>query len=283
MAHVSPWVSTGGTGADVYRVWDVRDEETSAGTHPCAGPPPERTLRTAVVWRTLRGALDDRAAATGRRELDVVDAGGGTGNFAVPLAALGHHVTVADPNPDSLAALERRAAEAGVTGRVRPVQAEAAGLIDVVGAGAADLVMCHSVLEYVDDPAAELAAVVAAARAGAAVSVLIANPVAAAVHRAIAGQFDDAARLLTDPDGTWGDRDPMPRRFTREAITALLAAAGLTVESVHGVRVFADLIPGRLIDDPGAADPLAALERAAATHPALRDIATQLHVLAWRA
>ena len=282
MAHVSPRVSAGELGADVYRVWGVRDEETSAAAHPCAGPAPERALRTAVVWRTLRGALDDRAAATGRHELDVVDAGGGTGNFAVPLAGLGHRVTVVDPNPDSLAALERRAAEAGVTGRVRPVQAEAAGLTDVVGTAAADLVMCHSVLEYVDDPAVELAAVAAAARPGAAVSVLIANPVAAAVHRAIAGQFDDAARLLTDPDGTWGERDPMPRRFTRGAITALLTGAGLSVASVHGVRVFADLVPSRLIDDPGATDPLSTLERAAATHPALRDIATQLHLLALR-
>jgi len=179
----------------------VSDQQLAA-THPCAGPPPDRALRTAVVWRTLRAALTERAG--GRAALDIVDAGGGTGNFAVPLAALGHHVTVVDPNPDSLAALERRAADAGVTALVRPVQAEAAELPDVVGPDAADLVMCHSVLEYVDDPAVELAAVVAVARPGAAVSVLTANPVAAALHRALAGQFDDAARLLTDPHGTWG-------------------------------------------------------------------------------
>ncbi|HEY3681694.1 MAG TPA: methyltransferase domain-containing protein [Streptosporangiaceae bacterium] len=230
----------------------------------------------------MRGALTDRAAATGRAALDIVDAGGGTGSFAVPLAGLGHHVTVVDPNPDSLAALERRAAEAGVTARVRPVQGEAVDLPDVIGADGADLVICHSVLEYVDHPAVELDAAVSAARPGAAVSVLIANPVAAALHRALAGQFDDAARLLTDPDGTWGERDPMPRRFTRAAITSLLTDAGLTVAAVQGVRVFADLVPGRIIDgDPGAAESLAALEQSAAGHPALSDIATQLHVLAY--
>lgn len=260
----------------------MSDQQQAAG-HPCAGPSPDRALRTAVVWRALRSALGDRSAATGRDALDIADAGGGTGNFAVPLAGLGHRVTVVDPNPDSLAALERRAADAGVTDRVRAVQAEAADLPDVLGPDAADLVICHSVLEYVDDPAVELAAVAAVARPGAAVSVLIPNPVAAALHRALAGQFDDAARLLTDPAGTWGERDPIPRRFARETITALLTGAGLTVSAVQGVRVFADLVPSRLIDGESAAsDSLAELESAAATHPALRDLATQLHVLAYR-
>lgn len=65
-------------------------------------------MRTAVVWDALRAVLAELAGATGRDVLDIVDAGGGTGGFAVPLAALGHTVTVVDPSPDSLAALERR-------------------------------------------------------------------------------------------------------------------------------------------------------------------------------
>ncbi|MEV1174818.1 hypothetical protein AB0J09_41155, partial [Nonomuraea sp. NPDC049784] len=41
--------------------------------------------RTAVVWNALRSVLTERAVATGREALDIVDAGGGTGGFAVPL------------------------------------------------------------------------------------------------------------------------------------------------------------------------------------------------------
>ena len=66
--------------------------------------------RRSVVWDVLREVLAARAAQTGRDRLDVIDAGGGTGGFAVPLAALGHSVTVVDPSPDSLAAAQRRAA-----------------------------------------------------------------------------------------------------------------------------------------------------------------------------
>ncbi|TDC09587.1 methyltransferase domain-containing protein [Nonomuraea longispora] len=238
-------------------------------------------MRTAVVWDALRSVLAERAASTGRERLGIVDAGGGTGGFAVPLAALGHDVTVVDPSPDSLAALERRAKEQGVG--VRALQGDAADLGELLSRDSADLVLCHSVLEYVEDPIGALTAVAGLLRRGGAVSVLAANPVASAIHRALAGQFDEARSVLDDPKGSWGERDPTPRRFAAATLVELLGATGFSIGAVHGVRVFADLVPSRLVDgEPGAADALVALEQAASTHPVLRDIATQLHVLGHR-
>lgn len=243
--------------------------------------PRPRSVRTVVVWEILRDVLDERAKASGRTGLDVLDAGGGTGGFAVPLAELGHRVTVVDASPDALAGLERRAAEAGVS--VRALQGDADGLLDLVGPDSADLVLCHSVLEYVDDPAAALASIARTVRPGGAVSVLAANQVAAALHRAIAGHFHDARRVLSSAQGRWGDRDPMPRRFTSGMLAELIEGAGLRVGPVHGVRVFADLMASGILDgERGAADRLADLERAVSMHPVLKDIATQLHALAHR-
>src|SRR6185312_6682013 len=104
------------------------------------------SARNALVWRTLQAAVADLTAALRREQLYVLDVGGGTGGIAVPLAELGHRVTVVDTSPDALAALERRAAESGV--RVRAVQGDAVDLPDLLGPDAADLVLCHSVLEY---------------------------------------------------------------------------------------------------------------------------------------
>ncbi|GLW97291.1 methyltransferase domain-containing protein [Microtetraspora sp. NBRC 16547] len=234
--------------------------------------------RQTVVWEALRAVLAERMAATGRGSLDIVDAGGGTGGFAVPLARLGHAVTVVDPTPDSLAALERRAAETGVS--VKGLQGDTGDLGDLLEQDSADLVLCHSVLEYVEDPAAALTAAAGILRRGGVVSVLAANPVATAIHRALSGNFGEARQVLADSAGRWGDRDPTPRRYTREAVTGLLAKAGFTVGAVHGVRVFADLVPSRLAEaDPAA---LIELEQAAAAHPVLRDIATQVHVIAYQ-
>ncbi|KEF20210.1 methyltransferase type 12 [Streptomyces rimosus] len=244
---------------------------------------PRASLRTAVVWEVLVEALERRAAAAGQDVLDVLDTGGGTGNFAVPVARLGHRVTVVDPSPNALFALERRAAEAGVADRVRAVPGDAHGLFDVVEPGGYDTVLCHGVLEYVDDPAEGVRNAVGALRPAGTLSLLAAGLGGAVLARALAGHFTEARNALTDPAGRWGDGDPVPRRFTAEQLTALVSDTGLKVSGVHGVRVFADLVPGVLVDtEPGAMDALLKLEAAAAENPAFHSVATQLHVLAER-
>ncbi|MBB4930933.1 SAM-dependent methyltransferase [Lipingzhangella halophila] len=254
------------------------------GTHS-SGPHRAATVaRTAVVWDTLRttlAGLEAGSSAGSAEPLSIVDAGGGTGGAAVPLAELGYDVTVVDPNPDSLAALERRAAESGV--RVRALQGDTRDLADLLPAGQAHLVLVHSVLEYVDAPAASLADVVGITRPGGAVSLLAANSVAGVLHRALAGHLEEARRLLGDPEGRWGESDPMPRRFTAEQLVALTEQVGLAAPTVQGVRVFADLLPGRVFEtDQQVGEQLVELEKVAAEHPALSGIATQLHVVAHR-
>ncbi|MER0445130.1 methyltransferase [Streptomyces sp. Edi4] len=241
---------------------------------------PRASLRTAVVWEVLKEALDRQVEATGREALDVLDTGGGSGNFAVPLATLGHRVTVVDPSPNALFALERRAAEAGVAERVQGVQGDVLGLFDVVERGGYDAVLCHGVLEYVEDPAEGVRNAVDALRPHGALSLLAAGLGGAVLSRALAGHFTEARHALSDPAGRWGAGDPVPHRFTAEQLTALVGDAGATAGAVHGVRVFADLVPGVLVDtEPGALDALLKLEAAAAELPAFHAVATQLHVL----
>ena len=240
------------------------------------GSAPHSAPRTAVVWAVLRRELE----RAGGRQLTVVDVGGGTGGFAVPLAQAGHDVTVIDASPDALAALTRRAAEAGVAERVRALQGDGDALAGLVPPDRADLVLCHSLLEVVDDPTTVAKGLAATLRPGGVASVLVANRVAAVLSRAVAGHLDVAAALLTDPDGRSGPRDPLRRRFTAESAAELLSAAGLTVEEVHGVRVVADLLPGAVLE--GQADALLTFELAAASLRPYRDVATQLHLFARR-
>jgi SAM-dependent methyltransferase len=211
---------------------------------------------------------------------DVLDIGGGTGGFAVRVSELGHRVTVVDPSPDALAALDRRARELGVT--VGGQQGDLSTLLDVTGPGAADVVLCHGVLEVVDDPAAALATLRQVLRPGGTLSLLVGQRHAAVVARAMAGHFAQALALLDPAEGV---RDPgagrSARRFTDVEVTGLLEAAGFQVRAVHGIRVFADLVPGSLLDlEPGATAALVDLERAVSERPEFRPLAAQLHVLA---
>jgi SAM-dependent methyltransferase len=235
--------------------------------------------RTAVVWEVLRTTLTDLAGAP--EAVTVLDVGGGTGGFAVPLAELGFPVIVVDPSPDSLAALQRRAAEAGVGERVSARQGEATDVVGLLGAASVGAIVCHSVLEVVDDPAAALGALVEVMRRGGVASVLAANRVAATVARVAAGRLGEAGEMLASRDGVAAHGDPLRRRFTVVALTDLLAAAGLEVTTVHGVRVFADTAPQALLDsDPGATTELVALEQAVAEDPSYLSVATALHLLA---
>jgi S-adenosylmethionine-dependent methyltransferase len=255
----------------------VPDLPTGPPGSPTTGP--AAAPRTAVVWEVLSAVLSEQGGSG--PGLRVVDAGGGTGGFAVPLAEAGHAVTVVDPSPDSLAALQRRARERGVGDRVTAVQGDLDDLPGLVPDGSADLLLVHSVLEVVDDPGRALLAAAAALRPGGRLSLLAPGRHAAVLARAVAGHPDEAAHVLTDPAGRWGSGDGTPRRFTVDELVSLTGQAGLSVEQVHGVRVVADLVPSAALDlEPGAASALLALERALSTRAPFRDLATQLHVLA---
>jgi S-adenosylmethionine-dependent methyltransferase len=246
--------------------------------------------RTAVVWKGLQEVLDGRYAD---RPASVVDIGGGTGGFAVRVAELGHRVVVVGPSPDALATLERRADESGVADLVTGRQGDLATLPGLVPEQGADIVLCHGVLEIVDDPADALRTLATTLRPGGTLSLLVNQRHAAVVTRAMAGHFSQAHALLDAVDGPAsrgaaggpvGGHGGPNRRFTAGEVSAVLDAAGFTIEAIHGVRVFVDLVPSSLVDlEPGSAQALLDLEHAVATRPEYLPLATQLHALAVRA
>ena len=239
------------------------------------------SLRNQGVWDAVGDLVRQREADLGRR-LRVLDLGGGSGGLAVPLAELGHEVTVVDPSPNALAALERRAADFGVADRVTGRQGDA----DTLDGDAFDLVCCHGVLEVVDDPTAALAGIAAVLTAKGHLSLVVAGRLAVVLAKALAGEVRQAQAALTSPDGRWGKADPLPRRFDVEGLVALLDATGFTPVQVHGVRVFADLVPPTALDIASGREALTELERAVATHPqyaeALGSLGAGLHAIAQR-
>ena len=241
-------------------------------------------LRTAVVWEALHEVLRARhQAVEAERPLQVVDLGGGTGSLAVRIAELGHHVVVVDPSPDALASLERRAAEAFVSSTVRGVLGDAATLLDVVEPASADVVICHGVLEVVDEPARALESAATALAEDGWLSVLAAQRSAAVFSRAIAGHLAEARALLQQREAAGDRADFTPRRFSPAELRELLSSAHFSITEMRGVRVFIDHISSTMVDsEPGAGDELRALEAAVATDQDFLAMATQLHLLATR-
>ena len=240
--------------------------------------------RTAVVWEGLRSLLQDSSGVGAG--LQVLDIGGGTGGFAVRVAELGHRVTVVDPSPDALAILDRRSHESAVADRITGLQGDLATVSEQVDGESIDVVLCHGVLEVVDDPVAAMDAITGVLRPDGALSLLVSQRHAAVVARAMAGQLEQAQELLgADIHGTdvHGAGSGAPHRFTAEEIRALLAGAGFSSVTLHAVRVFSDLVPSSLVDlEPRAADALLALEHAVADRPEYLTLAVQIHAVARR-
>jgi len=234
----------------------------------------------ALLWDAVRELLPSQPEPPGRA-FAVLDLGGGTGGLAVPIAALGHRVTVVDSSPDALAALDRRAGESGVEARVQGVQGDADDL--QVEPDQFDLVLCHGVLEHVDDPAGALRGIFGALHPGGRLSLVVAQRSAAVVAAALSGHLARAQGLLDDPAGHWGEHDPLVRRFDRAAVVDLVAGAGLEVDAVRGLRVLADLVGGPLLEtDPTAPARLLDLDRRLFDQPDYAGLSVSLHLLAHR-
>jgi S-adenosylmethionine-dependent methyltransferase len=239
---------------------ETRLERTSAG-------------RQRLVWQLLADAVV--SVTPPERPAAVLDCGGGSGSFAVPLACAGARVTVADISVDALATLRRRADEAGVAERVQPVQCDVESLAEAVPAASFDLVLAHGILEAVDHVTPAFDAIAATVRPGGLLSVLVGNPVAGVLARVLAGDVAAALRELRGLDTDVGRPGPL-------AVQALCRNAGLLIEQIHGIGVFAELVAGSALDAPGALAALADLEAETATRAPFCDIASRVHILARR-
>lgn len=264
-----------------------------------AGQALSTNVRTAAIWDAVHALAAARQRELGR-PLVVLDLGGGTGGLAVPLALAGHHVHVLDPSPDALASLQRRAREQGLgdgsatepeQGSVTASQGDAETITDIaavrelVGGRPIDLICCHEALEWTDDPVGTLKAIASILTPGSALSLVTSGRLAAVLGRVLAGRFAQAQRALLSKDGRWGDADPMPRRFNTDALIELLTSSGFAIEDVHGVRIFADLVPSAYIDSDESRRALLELEAAAATHPdypLLAQLGAATHIVARR-
>lgn len=245
-------------------------------TPPAPSPAEQLPPRSAAIWAAL-----DPVTGTGT-PLRVLDVGGGSGMFAVPLARLGHQVTVVDPSADALATLARRAATAGAGDRVRGVQGDGDLLGEVLSGvpdgGGYDLALCHFVLEVVDDPAVTLRDIAGALRPGGQVSVAATNRAGAVLARAVAGHPIEALALLEDRDPAAARTRPVARRrFAPADLLALVEGAGLQPGPWRGVAVVADLLDA---SSGAAPEAVRDLELALSGTSPYREVATGLHVLA---
>ncbi|MFJ3307337.1 class I SAM-dependent methyltransferase [Streptomyces sp. NPDC086549] len=184
--------------------------------------------------------------------LRILDLAAGDGGDALRLAARGHHVTIVDYAPAMLAAASERASAAGLAELITCVQADVTALpADLVG-GEFDVVLCHNLLQYVDDVPGTLATALASLKCGGLFSVMAINRHSAALNVAVREMAPAAAlaALATDQARTQMF-DSVLTLHAAEEIIPVLRNLGCQDVQHYGIRSFCDYIT----DDARKYDP----------------------------
>ncbi len=199
----------------------------------------------------------------------VLDVAGGHGVEAVRLAALGHEVTVLDPAGAMLSTAIETADALDVADRLHVVQAGALDAPEVFAGHEFDVVLCHNLLQYVDEPGEVLQAVIAPLREDGLLSLLGPNADFDPLHAAVRALDPARAVRALAQEASVGD------------LVALLAELGVEEVVRYGVRCVSDLLPD-LDADPAFLDELERLELALADRMPQLLTARYFHLVARR-
>jgi ubiquinone/menaquinone biosynthesis C-methylase UbiE len=199
---------------------------------------PAGRLRSELAWENMRRFLPRNASE--RRALDV---GGGTGFASVQLARMGLEVVLLDGSEQMLRIASRQAKACGVTARISFCHADVGQLPRLFDAESFDMVICHNLLEYTEDPSATVRNIAHVLRKDGVLSVLVRNRAGEVLKDAVkSGDWKLATANLTAEtvvDSLYGK--PM-RVFDPADLHELIARSGLEVVAQHGVRVFFDYL-----------------------------------------
>jgi S-adenosylmethionine-dependent methyltransferase len=258
---------------DLERFW------TGAAKYAAYLETPEGRLRLDLALANLQDFLPQAT-----RPLHALDVGCGTGAIAVRLARLGLHVTLLDASLPMLDFTKRAAQEAGVTDRIALRHGDAEQLATLSDAGSFDLILCHNILEYVEDPCAVLRSAASALRdPSSIISVLVRNQAGEVLKAAIKdGDLTATEHSLT---AEWGHESlygGRVRLFTTESLQAMLLESSLAVTAQRGVRVLSDYLPPR-VSRNDEYERVFELERKLGRRSEFAAVARYTHCLAHRA
>ncbi|GAA3530994.1 methyltransferase domain-containing protein [Zobellella aerophila] len=228
-------------------------------------------IRLKVVWRDLQELLERLPAGP----LRILDAGGGFGPFSQRLAALGHSVVLCDLSAEMLAEARRQVAEKDLSHVFEFIHGPIQDL-SVAELGRFDLILCHAVLEWVEDQAGLLATLGGLLREQGHLSLMYYNRDGLLFQSLVMGHFD-----YVEADLVKKRRQKLtpPRPCRPGEVEQWLAGLGFAITGRTGVRVLHDYMVRREIrtEQPGQ---LLEMELAHARQEPFVGLGRYIHVLA---
>jgi S-adenosylmethionine-dependent methyltransferase len=199
---------------------------------------PAGRMRSELAWANLSRFLPNNTSK--HRALDL---GGGTGFVSMQLAQKNFEVVLLDASEQMLHLARQQAEAHGLTSQISFCRADAGQLPELFAADSFDVVVCHNLLEYIDDPSATLRNIAHVLRNDGVLSVLVRNRAGEVLKDAIKSGDWKLAKANLTADTVMDTLYGKPTRvFDPAHLRTLVAQAGLEVVAEHGVRVFFDYL-----------------------------------------
>ncbi|WP_299592411.1 methyltransferase domain-containing protein [uncultured Microbulbifer sp.] len=202
-------------------------------------------IRLAILNRDLAPVL----GAAQSSSLTVVDAGGGQGQFALNLAAAGHELWITDISAGMLQLAQEQAVARGLESRVQTLQLPLQALSADARTSAADLLLCHAVLEWLEHPQQALVHLAECLVPGGYLSLTFYNRRALEFRLLQRGSLRQLDR--NHESGNWGGH---PGSLTPqnpllpEDVMGWVEQAGLSLVAHSGIRCFHDFMTPEMRD-----------------------------------
>lgn len=259
----------------------INDEnrfDRDAGRYATYLDTPEGRLRADLTFANLQEFFP---APDRMRSLCAVDLGCGTGGASLSLARLGVSVTLIDASQAMLGLAESAIVSAGLRDRTELRCGDLAQLPAIFPERSFDIILCHNVLEYVDDPAAVLRCAVRLLRdSSALLSILVRNQAGEVLKAAI--NIGDLAAAENNLSTEWVQESlygGQVRLFTPDGLEAMLRDASIKVVARRGVRAVADYLHAQ-ISRSAEYDRIFALERRLSVRSEFIGVARYIQYLA---
>ncbi len=188
-------------------------------------------IRLAVLERDLAPYLNDK-------KLSILDAGGGQGNFSLPLAVKGHNLVLCDISSQMLSLAADEAKALGVEQKVALKQSSIQKISEYLD-GPVDVVMCHAVLEWLVDPEAAIDHLIEVVKPGGVMSLTFFNVNSIIFKNLLRTNY----KKVIDEDyrGYRGSLTPI-NPLEIEKVRSWIESRGLVIEVFSGIRVVYDYI-----------------------------------------
>ena len=240
-------------------------------------------VKQEALWGVIERWLPEDAKA------EVLELGGGTGVWALRVAATGRRVRLTDLEQAPLARAREKIARAGLEGRIRTEQVDLCDLGRYADGAFPLILALGDPLSYCEDAERALVEMHRVLAPGGVLIADVENRYWSASFARRARSFDEAKRILLDGVAYWPDHTPplRIREFTPAELRELLVHTGWEPLEMYP----SDLVVGLLSDGalrevsgrPDGLSELIALECRLREDPSLLGSGTELQLVARRA